>query len=132
MSQENVEIVRAAVEAFNRRDGRAFDAFLDENAEIVPVRAAVEHVVYRGPDAASQYCMAVDESWADLTWEVEEVRDCGVSVIALGHIRGRGRGSDAAIDARGGWVARFHDGAITRFQTFSDRDDALKAVGLAE
>jgi hypothetical protein len=45
MSQENVEAVRAAMEAFNRRDGEAFGALLSEDAEIVPVRARLEGTV---------------------------------------------------------------------------------------
>ena len=52
-----------AVAAFNRRDGEAFGAVFVEDAEIVPVRAAVDGTVYRGPDAAAQYCAAVAGSW---------------------------------------------------------------------
>ncbi|MGA8927221.1 MAG: hypothetical protein WB462_13450 [Solirubrobacterales bacterium] len=66
MSEENVEIVRTAMEAFNRRDAKTFAAYLAEDAEIVPMRAALEGTVYRGPDAASQYCAAVEESWDNL------------------------------------------------------------------
>ena len=72
-----MEIVRTAMDAFNRRDAKTFAAYLAEDAEIVPMRAALEGTVYRGPDAASQYCAAVDESWDNLRWEVEEVRDGG-------------------------------------------------------
>jgi ketosteroid isomerase-like protein len=132
MSQENVEIVRAAMQAFNRRDGQGFGALLARDAEIVPVRAALEGTVYRGPDAAAQYCAAVDESWEDLRWEVEEIRDGGGWVLALGRIRGGGRGSGAVIDARAGWVARFREGLITSFHTYADRAAALEAVGLKE
>jgi ketosteroid isomerase-like protein len=131
MSQENVEAMRAAMEAFNRRDGEGFGALLARDAEIVPVRAALEGTVYRGPDAAAKYCAAVDESWADLRWEVEEIRDGGSWVLALGHIRGGGRESGAVIDARAGWVAHFHDGFVTTFQTYADREKALEAVGLS-
>jgi ketosteroid isomerase-like protein len=126
----NVDILRAALDAFNARDGAAFDRLLDENAEIMPVRAALEEIAFRGPDAASQYCAAVDESWEELRWEVEEVRDLGSSVIALGHIQGRGRDSGIAIDASSAWVAHLRDGMIVRFQTYSDRNEALAAVGL--
>jgi ketosteroid isomerase-like protein len=126
----NVDIMRTALAAFNRRDGAGFDELLDQNAEIVPVRAALEGITFRGPDAASQYCAAVEESWEELRWEVEEIRDLGSRVIALGHIQGRGRGSGAGIDARGAWVAHLSDGLITRFQTYSDRAEALEAVGL--
>jgi ketosteroid isomerase-like protein len=130
MSQENVETMRAAIEAFNRRDGEGFGAVLANDAEIVPVRAALEGTVYRGPSAATEYCAAVEESWENLTWEVEEIRDGESWVLALGHIRGRGRGSGATIDARGAWLARFRDGSVTHFRTYPDRIEALQAVGL--
>jgi ketosteroid isomerase-like protein len=132
VSQENIEIVRAAIEAFNERDGEGFDALLAADAEIVPARAALEGTVYRGSDAASQYCAAVEESWEDLTWDIEEIKDGESWVLALGHIRGRGRGSGAVIDAHGGWLCRLHDGLVTNFRTYPNRDDALKAVGLEE
>ena len=132
MSRQNVESMQAAMEAFNRRDGEAFDALLAGDAEIVPVRAPLEGTVFRGPNAGAQYCAAVDESWENLRWEVEEIQDGNGWVLALGRIRGGGRGSGAAIDARAGWVARFRDGLVTSFHTYTDRSEALKAVGLAE
>ena len=132
MSQENVETMRRVTEAFNRGDGRAFDRFLATDAEVVPVRAALEGTIYRGSDAGTQYCTAVDQSWENLGWAVEEIRDGGEQVLALGHIRGEGRESGVAIDARAGWLAHFSEGRITRFQTFANRDQALEAAGLSE
>jgi ketosteroid isomerase-like protein len=131
MSRGNAEVMRAAMDAFNRRDGEAFGALLAEDAEIVPVRAALEGVTYRGSDAAAQYCAAVNESWENLTWEIEEIRNGADWALALGHIRGHGRDSGAVIDARAGWVARFETGVITNFHTYANRDEALEAVGLA-
>jgi ketosteroid isomerase-like protein len=132
MSQENVDRMGAVMEAFNQGDGKAFDRFLAGDAEIVPVRAALEGTIYRGPDAGTQYCAAVDQSWENLGWEVEEIRDGGEQILALGHIRGEGRDSGVAIDARGGWLAHFSEGRITKFQTFANRDEALQAAGLSE
>lgn len=132
MSEENAEIMRTAMDAFNRRDVEGLGAFLARDAEIVPVRAALEGTVYRDPDAVAQYCAAVDESWENLTWEVEKVRDGGSWVLALGRIRGGGRGSGAVIDARAGWVAHFREGLVTSFHTYADRGEALDAVGLEE
>jgi ketosteroid isomerase-like protein len=132
MSQEHVDTMRAVIAAFNRRDGRRFGAFLAKGAEVVPIRAAVEGTTYRGREAGSLYCSAVDESWEDLRWEIEEVREGEGWVLALGRIRGRGRGSGVDIDAHGGWLATFSDGVISRFQTFSDRGRALEAAGLHE
>jgi ketosteroid isomerase-like protein len=132
MSQEDVEIMHTIIEAFNRRDGGAFGAFLADDAEIVPVRAALEGTVYSGRTAATQYCAAVEESWEDLTWEVEEIKDGDSWVLAVGRIQGRGRGSGAAIDAKGAWFARFRNGLVTNFRTYPDRREALAAAGIQE
>jgi ketosteroid isomerase-like protein len=127
-----VEVFRAAIEAFNDRDGTKFDGLLAQDAEIVPVRAAVEGTTYRGRDAASRYVAAVDDSWQSLRWEVDEFREVGDVVLALGQIRGKGRGTGASINANGGWVGEFRQGLITRFQTCSNREQALEAAGLRE
>jgi ketosteroid isomerase-like protein len=132
MSQENVEVMRAAMEAFNRRDGEGFDACLAKETEIVPVRAALEGTTYVGPDAGTQYCRAVEQSWDDLRWEVDEIRDGAQWVLALGRIRGKGHDTGAIIDNRAGWLAQIRGGLITKFQTYSDRADALEAAGLSE
>jgi ketosteroid isomerase-like protein len=84
-----------------------------------------------GPDAGAQYCAAVEESWENLRWEIEEMHEGGDWVLALGHIRGRGRGSGVDVDARAGWVARFREGEVTNFHTYADRADAFDAVGLS-
>jgi ketosteroid isomerase-like protein len=132
VSQKNVEVMRRALHAFNKRDGDTFGVLLAENAEIIPVRAALEGVTFRGGAAGAQYLAAADETWDDLQWEVDEIRDGDDWVLALGRIRGKGRDSGVAIDTRAGWVACFHAGLITRFETHSDYGKALKAVGLEE
>ena len=132
MSEENVERMRQAMAAFNEGDGAAFDKLLADDALIVPVRAAVEGTTYRGRDAGTHYCAAVAESWEELSWDIEAIQEGDIWVLALGHIRGQGRDSGAAIDARAGWLAHFHDGRIARFQTFANRDEALEAAGLRE
>lgn len=132
VAEENAKTMRAAMEAFNRRDGEGFGALLARDAEIVPVRAALEGTVYRGPDAAHQYCTAVDESWENLRWEVEEIREGGDWVLALGRIRGRGRGSGADFDAKAAWLAYFSEGLVTRFHTYANRAEGLEAAGISE
>jgi ketosteroid isomerase-like protein len=132
MSRENADRLQTAIEAFNRREGTRFDQLLRADAEIVPVRAAVEGTTYRGGDAGSQYCAAVDDTWESLTWEVDEIREVGEVAVAIGHIRGKGRETGARIDTSGGWVAQFDGGLITRFRTFTSRQHALEAAGLSE
>jgi ketosteroid isomerase-like protein len=132
MSEENVESMRAVVEAFNRRDVKALKAFLTTDAEIVPIRAAIEDTIYRGPDAAEQWVAAIDESWEELFVEIEEERDGGDRVLALGRIRGRGRESGAPIDVEAASVAYFRDGLVTTLRTYTNRAEALEAAGQSE
>jgi ketosteroid isomerase-like protein len=130
--QENVNRLQTAIEAFNRREGTKFDQLLASDAEVVPVRAALEGTTYRGGGAGSQYCAAVDDAWESLIWEVDEIREVGEIAVAVGHIRGKGRETGATIDTSGGWVAHFDDGLIIHFRTYTDRKEALEAAGLPE
>lgn len=63
---------------------------------------------------------------------MEEIRDGEEWILALGHIRGKGRDSGVVIDARAGWLAYFNEGQIMRFQTFANREEALEGAGLSE
>jgi ketosteroid isomerase-like protein len=132
MSQENVDTLVAAIEAFNRRESDVLDQLLADDVEIVPVRAALEGTVYRGPHAGEQYCAAVDQTWEHLVWELEDTRAGVDGVLALGHIRGRGRDTGTPLDVQGGWLAQFRGGRIAKFQTYPDRAAALEAAGLRD
>jgi ketosteroid isomerase-like protein len=126
----NVETLRAAIDAFNRRDVECFNGFLADDARIVPARASLEGTVYTGPGAAGRYCADVDAIWEGMTFESEEIRDGGDWVVALGWIRGRARKSGARIEVTAGWVAHFRDGLVTSFHAHGDRAKALEAVGI--
>ena len=132
MSEENVESMRAVIEAFNRRDAEALKALLSPDAQVVPIRAAIEDTVYRGPDAAEQWIAAIDESWEELRVELTEAREAGDRVLGLGRIRGQGRESGAPIDVEAAAVAHFRDGLITTLHTYTNPADAYKAAGLSE
>jgi ketosteroid isomerase-like protein len=124
--------MRSTIDAFNRRDLDALRTLFDPDAEITPVRAAIDGTVFRGPEAPAQYCAAIDESWERLGWEIEGFRDDADWVLALGHIRGAGRGSGAKVDARAGWLARFSRGRVKSFRTYSERAQAFADLGLEE
>jgi hypothetical protein len=74
----------------------------------------------------------VIESCDELRWDVEEIRDGGEWILAIGHIRGQGHDSEVAIDARAGWLAHFNEGRIVRFQMFAIATRPSKPVGLRE
>jgi ketosteroid isomerase-like protein len=130
MSGELIEIVRRAGKAGNRRDIDAYSSLFTADSEIVPVRAALEDTVYRGPDAAARFLADADESWEDLSIEVEQSREGGDWVLTFGRIRARGRASGASIDVRSATVYRFRDGLIRHMRVYGDRSEALTDVGL--
>jgi ketosteroid isomerase-like protein len=131
MSREQIETAGRAIEAGNRRDIDAFNSLFTTDCEIVPLRAALEDTVYRGPNAAAMFLADVKESWEDLSVEVEQFRDGGDWVLALVRIRGRGRASGAGIDVRAAAVYRFRDGLIMHMKVYGDCAEALADLGLA-
>ena len=132
MSQDKAEVARQAQAAFNSGDASAFAALLTADAEIVPMRAAVEETAYRGPDAAQRFFADLAETWQDLRVEELETQDLGDRVFATGVIRGRGQGSGAAVEMQVAWVTHFQGELVSRFVTFTDLSQALEAAGLSE
>jgi ketosteroid isomerase-like protein len=73
-----------------------------------------------------------DLVWSEFRVEAEDFIDAGEKVVAIGRIRGRGRGSGIAVNGPVFMVWTFRDGSAVRQQWFADRSEALNAVGLQE
>jgi ketosteroid isomerase-like protein len=133
MSRENVEVVRALFDAYR---SRAIDAAVELAHPDIEVRPSIvggpESSVYRGRDGFRTFLADVEAAWADFRIEVEEFRDLGATVLALGRSFARGEGSGVVVEATTGWVAVVRDGKVHRFASFASRDQALEAVGLRE
>jgi ketosteroid isomerase-like protein len=135
MSQENVELVRRAVEAFNRRDFAALADYSHEELEFVSVIAAVdgEGAAFSGREIWVNYFAVMDETWDG--WQVADLQvwDAGNDqVAAIMHMRGTGKQSGAPIDQEVGIAYRFRAGKLWRMRSYLDPDEALNAVGLRE
>ena len=122
-----------AVEAFNHHDPDAFAELCAPEVEIVPLRAAMEGTVYRGPDAVARFFAEADETWEDLRLEEGEVRDVGERALAFATLHGRGRASGAVVEMKDiGWVFEFRDGLIAAVRTYFSREAALEAAQRSE
>jgi ketosteroid isomerase-like protein len=135
MSQENVELVRRAVEAFNRRDVAALADYSHEELEFVSVLAAVdgEAAEFRGRETWVNYFAVMDETWDG--WQVADLQvwDAGDDrVAAILHMRGTGKQSGAPIHQEVGIAYRIRAGKLWRMRSYSDPSEALEAVGLRE
>jgi ketosteroid isomerase-like protein len=132
MSQENVEVVRRCLEAFNRGDFEASVAFLDENVEWHDPPDVPDGGVHRGPEEVRRWTAGWLAAWESYTAEAEELIDAGDRVVVVHFERGRGKGSRADVEHRVANVFDLRDGRIVRKRPFASRADALKAAGLSE
>jgi ketosteroid isomerase-like protein len=133
MSEENVELVRRAVKAFNDRDIDWLEGWITEDYEFVPYLATVvETTTYRGRAGLRKYQEDADAAWETIQVRVDEIRDLGNRLVAFGEIRGRGRSSGLDVRVPLAWVVDFHEGKLRRTQSYGDRSEALEAAGLRE
>jgi ketosteroid isomerase-like protein len=132
MSEENVEIVRKVIDAFNRGDLDAWLGFLSPEVvwESLPLPGFRD--VYRGRAEAREWRELLLEVF-DFRLEIDEttaLSDDRVLMAARG--RGRGRGSSIPVERASWEILWLADGLITRRQVFWTRDEALEAAGLRE
>ena len=135
MSQENVEAMRKALDAWNRGD---LEGWLEPTHPEVVWSSAIARSI-EGREATYHGHAGMRRFWAewravwDLTIEVEEIRDLGDTLVALGRMRTHGKGSGVDLDSPVAYVAELDgDGLAVRVQAYLDTAEALKAVGLSE
>src|SRR6266566_7411502 len=133
MSQENVEIMRKGMDAWNQHDAALWLSYAAPDVEWMPAGpAAVERTVYRGHDEVASGFAAIWETWDVFHLEEGQVRDLGDSVLWLGRVKMRGSASHVELDQEfaAHWMLR--DGKLIRIQAFLSWREALEAIGLAE
>ncbi len=130
MSEENVELVRRALEALKRRDRTTWLAVHDDDFELVPIRDFPEAGV-RGPEAAWDFNLKAFEAFERVPIDDAELVDAGADkVLAHPQYGVRGRGSGASVEFDYWLVFSVRQGKILRTQWFVDRAEALEAAGL--
>jgi ketosteroid isomerase-like protein len=133
MSEENVEAVKRAVEAGNRRDVEAFLAELDPEVEWHPAllaSVAGRAAVYRGYEGVREFFRDLDEAFVQIQVEFDEIRDLGDRIVAIGHLSMRGKASGAATESPLGYVIDFKNGRVIGARTYLDVEQTLEAAGL--
>jgi ketosteroid isomerase-like protein len=87
--------------------------------------------VYRGREEIHRFWDEWHAVW-NLTIEVSEYRDLGDTVLTLGRLRARGKGSGIELDVPVAYVGESEGGLIRRLRAYLDPQQALEAVGLSE
>ena len=133
MSQENVEVAQATMEAFKRRDFDAILARLHSDAEWRPAISpgGLEATTYRGHEGFRRWAAELAESWETFDLKDPTFEAVGDRVLLLARVHARGSSSGVTIDAPLAQVWEIDDGKVRRLTGFFSHAEALQAVGLS-
>jgi ketosteroid isomerase-like protein len=101
MSQQNVEVVRRAYNAY--LSGNYETALAAYHPEVV-FDVTVLGSVYRGREGVAKAIRRWTGTWSDWKVEVEELIDAGDRVLAVVRASGRGKGSGVDVAQRTFWT----------------------------
>jgi ketosteroid isomerase-like protein len=133
MSQENVELVRRGLEAWNQRDADLALSYLAPEIEWEPASpATVEGAVYRGHDEVSGALAALWDTWEVFRFDETEIRDLGDTVLWLGHVHVKGDASHVELDQEFATKCVVRGGKLVRARSFLSWQEAIEAAGLSE
>jgi|SRR5215204_899646 len=133
MSQENVEVVRAVFEAWERGGVDAVAEFWHPEIDWRAAKGALDDVgVMCGVDAMRAYMNDWLANFDDVHVEAEELIDAGDEVVAMQRVTARGKGSGVETELRYAVVNTIRDGKVVRGREYWTRAEALDAVGLSE
>ena len=132
MSQENLEVVRAAFEAWNARDLDALRELYDSDIIVRVTEDWPEPGPFVGREAVMRQGEQLRETWDAVTLEpISDFVDVG-DRVAVRHVwRGVGHGP-AESNPEFTVVATVRKGKILGFDYFWHHAEALDALGLSE
>jgi ketosteroid isomerase-like protein len=129
---DNLDVLRAMHEAFNRRDFDSVIDFLHPEVELHPgIEGLDTRVSYRGREEWRQYIELISEAWDTQTIEVQEIIEAGDRILVdeRWHVTGR---QGIELDFHVTDVYAFRDGLVVRIDGFADKTEAREALGLRD
>ena len=131
MSEENVDVVRDMLAAFNREDMAAFREVFDSHVIMRMAEGWPEPGPFMGRDAVLREIDQLRDTWdADAMRPAGDFIDVGDRVVVRLVWRGVGRGPQTDMAFSGLYTLR--NGKVIAIDQFWDHGEALKAVGLEE
>jgi ketosteroid isomerase-like protein len=133
MSQENVELVRRAFDAWNRNDWATLERCHDPEVTIVAPDGWPEADDARGWEATRQQYERLKDAWGVERSEIDGIRVVDEQVVL---VRFRWITSGRASGVEQEWpmanVATVRDGRFAEIRYFLDPAEALRAAGLSD
>ena len=131
MSQEDVEVVRRTLAAFNENGVEATLEYFDPEVEWVGPPEWLEKHLYEGHEGIREIAAVWTESFDDYHLVPVEFVDAGDDVVALVFQRGHVKGSSDPIEQQIGYVWTVRNGKGVRVRVFFSWDQAREVAGVA-
>jgi ketosteroid isomerase-like protein len=128
MSQENVETIRRAFDAYAQNGAEAIAEFWDPEIEVKIPTDLAQTGTYRGRDAVLGWMSDWDEAWEEIDYTASELRDAGDAVLATVAYDGRGQGSGMRIQGTFWYLMELRDGNVLKLRLYGDEAEALEAL----
>jgi ketosteroid isomerase-like protein len=128
MSEGDLEVVRAFFDAYNARDVAAVDRLLHPEARITTLSTRAGMPDHWRKGTTGRYFEQLDQSWTNLRAEVQDYRDLGERVAALGVLRGTGMSSHVEVARDFATVFVIEDAQILVLDTYDNWADGLAAA----
>ena len=131
MSQENVEVIRAALAAYNAREMDTLREYFDPDVVHRSAEGALDDAgELHGIDALFAHYRDWLDLFDDLQMEILELREAGDRVVAWVRQHGHANKSGVQTELSFGLVYRLRDGLVVESQEYLEFDQALAAAGL--
>jgi ketosteroid isomerase-like protein len=129
MSQDNAEIVRRNIDAFNQRDVDDIVRDWDPEIEADWSRSrGPEAGIYHGPAAVLDLWRTYFDVFDRVTVCPDQFIERGEYVVVPNHVHFRGR-DRVRVQTQNALVATLRNGRIVEWCLFQERDEALEAAG---
>ena len=127
-----MKVAEAFFDAYNARDSEAMDRLLHPDAEITTISARRGLPDHWRQGTTQRYFEQLDEAWTGLRIDVEDYREVGERVVALGTLRGAGMYSHIEVVSEFATVFVIRNSQILVVDSYDNWNAGLEAAGLRE
>jgi ketosteroid isomerase-like protein len=132
MSDESLDVVRRAIDAYNRRDFEAIRALNHPDVEVDwSASRGLAAGIYRGSDEVIDFMRDFLEMFEDVRMEPHRYVEAGDLVVVPNTTRIRGRDGIETV-ARSALFFELREGRVTQIRLYQETSEALDAAGLTE
>jgi ketosteroid isomerase-like protein len=133
VGEDNVAVIRAALEAFQRGNMEVFLTFVDPQIEVFSSPEMANPIDDVGRDKWLVWIAEWYGAWQTFEVEAEEMEPVGARHVVVRMLqRGIGKGSGVEVELRVFYMFEVRDGVAVRYHLYPDREQALAAAEAGE